>query len=258
MASVVILACFPVLFLAMLASAEIGRRIGITRREQETERERVGLIAIEGAIFGLIGLLIAFTFSGASSRFEARRVLVVQEANAIGTAYLRLDALPSSARPALREKFRAYADARWAVVHSLPDQDVSSTHASRAAVLQKEIWADAIAALLQASPQASLLLLPALNEMFDLAESRSIAVKTHTPAIIVVLLAVMAVLSAMLVGYVLAGGKPFSVTLHLFAFVFVMMATLYVIIDLDYPRHGLIRLDYSDQALADVRAGMEP
>jgi hypothetical protein len=244
MASAVVLACFPVLFLAMLASAEIGRRIGITRREQETERERVGLIAIEGAIFGLIGLLIAFTFSGAASRFEARRVLVVQEANAI--------------RPALREKFRAYTDARRAVVHSLPDQDASSAHATRAALLQKEIWEDAMTALSQASPQASLLLLPALNEMFDLAESRSIAVKTHTPAIIVVLLAVMAILSAMLVGYVLAGGKPFSVTLHLFAFVFVMTATLYVIIDLDYPRLGLIRLDFSDQALADVRAGMEP
>jgi hypothetical protein len=62
-----------------------------------------------------IGLLIAFTFSGAAARFDARRHLVVEEADAISTAYLRLDVLPSDAQAQLRDKFRRYVETRRAV-----------------------------------------------------------------------------------------------------------------------------------------------
>ncbi len=68
-----------------------------------------------------MGLLIAFTFSGALTRFDARRVQAVDEANAIGTAYLRVDLLPAAAQPKLREAFRSYADARIATYRKLPD-----------------------------------------------------------------------------------------------------------------------------------------
>jgi hypothetical protein len=246
-----------VLFVAMLLLAEAGRRLGMTRRRQEGEREHVGLLTIEGAIFGLLGLLIAFTFSGAASRFEARRVLAVQEANAIGTAYLRLDLLPPAARPALQEKFRRYVEARLAAYRALPDRDASSSRAAEAATLQREIWTGAVAALPAAPAQSSLLLLPALNEMIDLTESRALAAQTHTPTVILVVLMALALFCSLLVGYGLAGGRPFSTILHMIGFVFVLAATIYVIIDLDYPRLGLIRVDFSDQALLDVRAAMK-
>ena len=85
------------------------------------EGARAGLGAVDGAVFALLGLMIAFTFSGAASRLEVRRQLIVQEANAIGTAYLRLDLLPPGAQPGLREDFRQYVDARLAVYSKLPD-----------------------------------------------------------------------------------------------------------------------------------------
>src|SRR6266513_2257041 len=79
------------------------------------------LILLEVAVFALLGLLLAFTFSGAASRFDTRRQLIVEETNDIGTAYLRLDLLPVDAQPGLCENFRGYVDARLEVYRKLPD-----------------------------------------------------------------------------------------------------------------------------------------
>ncbi len=247
----------PGLFAAILLFVWIGRWIGERRRAEETERERVGLGTVETAIYALLGLMIAFTFSGAASRFDTRRAQTVQEANAIGTAYLRLDLLLATAQPALREKFRQYADARVAVYQALPNIEASDAHAARATGLQNEIWNGAIAALRDAPAQASLLLVPALNDMIDITTTRAIALRTHTPLIILVALVVLTLACSLLVGYGLAGGKPFATNLHIIGFALVMTVTIYVILDLDHPRVGLIRLDYVDQALMQVRAGMK-
>jgi hypothetical protein len=162
----------PALFLCFLAFVEIGRRLGTRRAEAETERERVTLNTIEGAIYALLGLMIAFTFAGAASRLDARRTLTVQEGNAIGTAYLRLNLLPAAVQPPLREKLRRYTEARIAVFQALPDVEASNAQAARANALQGEIWGGAVAALKDAQPSASLLLLPALNDMIDITTTR--------------------------------------------------------------------------------------
>ena len=112
------------LFIAMLAFVEIGRRIGFHRKFE-------GLGAVEGAVFGLMGLLIAFTFGSAAVRFETRRNLVVEEVNDIGTAYLRLDLLPPAAQPKLRDAFRRYVDSRLAFYRSLPDLDAADANLAR-------------------------------------------------------------------------------------------------------------------------------
>ena len=91
---------------AMVLLLEVGRRL---RRQRA---EAIVSSAIEGAIFGLFGLLLAFTFSGAVSRFDTHRQLLTQEANDIGTAYLRLDLLPPQAQPELRQLFRDYTTSR--------------------------------------------------------------------------------------------------------------------------------------------------
>src|SRR5678816_3372464 len=97
-----------VVFFAMLACGEIGRRIGSLRVARDPEGLAKGTGAAEAAVFGLLGLLIAFTFSGAASRFEERRHLVTQEANAIGLSLIRIDLLPDDAQPELRRLFRRY------------------------------------------------------------------------------------------------------------------------------------------------------
>jgi hypothetical protein len=114
------LALIAGLFGSMLAFVEIGRRIGLNRKFE-------GLGAVEGAVFGLMGLLVAFTFGSAAVRFETRRSLPVEEANDIGTAYLRLDLLQPTAQAKLRDAFRLYVGSRIAVYESLPDLDAGET-----------------------------------------------------------------------------------------------------------------------------------
>jgi len=86
------------LFLGILALMEVERRFGQRRAAEDAEGARAGLGAVEGAVYGLLGLLIAFSFSGAAERFAGRRTLIIEEANAIGTAYLRVDLLPEEAQ----------------------------------------------------------------------------------------------------------------------------------------------------------------
>ncbi len=89
------------LFLGMLVLLEAGRRLGIRRRPAESEADRGNLGTVEAAVFALFGLLVAFTFSGAALRFNEKRMLVAEEANTIGTAYLRLHLVAQQAQPEL-------------------------------------------------------------------------------------------------------------------------------------------------------------
>ena len=253
----ILLVFVPSLFLIMLLVLETGRRIGKRYYSmEESEHHRGNRILVESAIYGLLGLLIAFTVSGAANRFDARRTLTVQEANAIGTAYLRLDLLPAAAQPELRRKFRRYAEARLAVFRVLPDFEASNAEAIRANELQRSIWNEVIAALPGVPQSATLMLLPALNEMFDITSSRAIAGQAHTPLVILCALAVLALFCCLLAGYGLAGENPLGSALRMIGFALIVTLTIFVILDLDYPRVGLIRLDYADQALIDVLAGM--
>jgi hypothetical protein len=86
------------IFGAILVALEAGWRIGGVRHERDPSGATAGTGAIDGAIFGLMGLLLAFAFSGAASRFDTRRSLILEESNTIGTAYLRLDLLPAEAQ----------------------------------------------------------------------------------------------------------------------------------------------------------------
>src|SRR5262249_30215501 len=157
----------------------------------DPETVRFRLTAVEAAVFGLMGLMIAFTFSGAASRYDLRRQLTVDEANVIGIAYLRLDLLPTHAQPALREKFRRYLQARIAVFQLLPEIEASNKEAVVAASLQQDIWAGMVAALGESPPQATLMVVPALNEMFNLTTSRAVAGLTHTPLVVLLMLVVL-------------------------------------------------------------------
>ena len=253
----ILLVFVPSLFLIMLLVLETGRRIGKRYYSmEESDHHRGNRILVESAIYGLLGLLIAFTVSGAASRFDARRTLTVQEANAIGTAYLRLDLLPAAAQPELRRKFQRYAEARLAVFRLLPDFEASNAEAVRANELQRSIWNEVIAALPGVPQSATLMLLPALNEMFDISSSRAIAGQAHTPLVVLCALAVLALFCCLLAGYGLAGETPLGSALRMIGFALIVTLTIFVILDLDYPRVGLIRLDYADQALIDVLAGM--
>src|SRR5262245_20373776 len=98
------LLCTAGLFLGMLVLLNIGRRIGMRRLANDPDGAMVGVGTVEGAVFGLLALLVAFSFSGAAARFDTRRQLIIAETNDIGTAYLRLDLLPPPVQPPLRDR----------------------------------------------------------------------------------------------------------------------------------------------------------
>jgi hypothetical protein len=239
----------------VLLMVEVGRRVGKRRLAREGERAQAGAGAIDGAVFGLLGLLIAFTFTGAASRFDARRDLITEEANDIGTAWLRLELLPAGTQPALRESFRRYLDARLEAYEKLPDLAAANAALARSVVLQGQIWTQAVAASREGPPAASMLLLPALNQMFDITTTRKMAGKTHPPLIIFATLVVLTLVAALLAGYGMAGAKTRS-WVYMLGFAFVMSVAVYIIIDLEYPRLGLIRVKAADQVLVELRQSM--
>ena len=243
------------LFLAVLAFLEIGRRIGCAALAKESKESASGAGAIDAAVYGLLALLIAFTFSGAATRFEARRHLIVEEANAIGTAYLRLDLLPAEAQKSLKEKFRLYVDSRLAAYRDVSDREATKAALARSAAIQSEIWAEAVSAGRAVFPQpAAMLLLPALNQMIDITTTRMVAMQNHPPSIIFIMLIFLALLSALLAGYNMACS---SSRIHMLVFAAILSITVYVILDLEYPRLGLVQIDTADQVLVEVRQGMK-
>jgi len=245
------------LFVGMIILLEVGRCIGVRRLAKDPEGARAGFAAIEGAVFGLLGLLLAFVVSGAGGRFDARRQLVVDETNSIATAYLRLDMLPNSAQPGLREIFRRYLDTRIAAYRMLPDIAAAERELAKANNMQLEMWRQAIAAVRAdgAAPQAAVVLLPALNAMFDIETTRTMAAQLHPPTILFAILFLLALVCALLAGYGMAGGKSRS-WLHVLCFAFAISVTVYVILDIEFPRAGFVHIEAFDQALVDLRASM--
>lgn len=246
------------LFVGMLVLLEVGRRLGMRRLASDPDGALAGTGTIEGAVYALLGLLIAFTFSGAATRFDERRALIIQETNDIGTAYLRIDLFPAVAQPALRDAFRRYVDARLAVYANVADLPATEAALARANALQGDIWNQAIAAgkLEGATASATMLMVPALNQMFDVTTTRTMATRMHPPTAIFALLYALALASALLAGYGMAASKTRSV-IHMLGYAAITAVAINLIIDIEFPRLGLIRVDAFDQALVDLRAGMK-
>ncbi len=249
---------FTITFVAMLSCIGVGRRLGRRALVGEETTHPAGLGTVETVAFGLLGLLLAFTFSGAAQRFDTRRAQIVEEANDVGTAWLRLDLLPQAAQPKLRDAFRRYVDARLSHYRSIADSDFEAARATydRSTALQNEIWTDAMAACREAPPQASIVLLPALNAMFDITTTRRAAAQMHPPRVVFVVLFVIALVCALLVGYEM-GASPAQSPVHVWGYAAILAFTLYVILDFEYPRLGLIRIDEFDAYLVQVRAAMK-
>jgi hypothetical protein len=244
------IACLA-LFVGMSLVSTICYRIGRRRLQKEDTTPEVSG-AIMGAVFALLGLLIAFTFSGAWSRFDARRQLIVQEANAIGTAYLRLDLLPVSVQAPLREEFLEYAASRAAFYDKLTDISADANELAKATRLQREIWTQAVAATDGPEHRSTrILLLSALNDMFDIVTTRSVAVRTHPPLIIYVTLFAISLACAGLTGY-RASASEHPGHFYYILLSAVVACVLYVILDVEYPRYGLVRLDAANRVLVDL------
>lgn len=244
-----------VLFCALLGLELVGYRLGRRRLAREGAESRAGLGVVEGAVFALLGLLLAFQFAGAAGRLDARRGLTVREANAIGTAYLRLDLLPEEEARPLRALFRQYLETRIGAVEAMPDLRQVEEQYRAGERLQRRIWSGAIVAGKRGPPQIALALLPVLNEMIDLATERRAAQQTHAPLSLQGFLIVLAMIGATMAGDALASA-PHWPRLHMTLFAAVVAITIYFILDMEFPRIGTIRIGAVDQPFYQLRESM--
>jgi hypothetical protein len=238
----------------VLASVEAGRWIGNRRRLRHPTS--VVYPTIEASVFALMGLLVSFTFYGAASRFDARRNLIVTEANAIGTAYLRIDLLPRERQPELREDFRTYLSSRLAIYEQIPNVPALNTALDHSAALQIKIWKNEVDALKESGPTERSLALSSLNEMIDITTNRTVALYTHPPLQVFIMLALSVIASAALAGYTMSA-SPVRDWVPTVILGLVLGVALYVIVDYEYPRAGLIRIDPVDAVLAETLHEMQ-
>ena len=154
--------------------------------------------------------------------------------------------------------FRQYLDSRLETYRKLPNMEAAKPEMAKSKKLQEEIWTEAVAAtvLPKSHPDAGKLLLPALNNMIDITTTRSMALQTHPPRIIYALLFGLGLICSLLAGYRMSSDQHRS-WLHIFGFTVITVIIVYVMLDAEYPRAGLIRLETADQLLVDLRDGMK-
>ena len=235
----IVLAAIGILLLAI----EVGYRVGDRIPPGLSDSAKSPALAISGAIFGLLGLLLAFTFSMSLNRFEVRRELVVHEANAIGTTYLRSGLLPESERFAVASLLRSYVDARLDFYNKRGDRAQFKSVIDRTEKLQSELWSQAERAVQKDDrPVTTGLFVQSLNEVIDLHAERFAAMENHVPESVLLLLFLVAMMAAMLMGY----GCGLAQRRHLLSTTIVALLiglVIVVIMDLDRPNHGMIRIN---------------
>lgn|SRR6266850_498996 len=244
------------LIAGVLLSIEVGHRIGLRKRRHHPATLQVVHPTIEASVFGLMGILIGFTFYGAASRFDIRRNLTVREANAIGTAYLRLDLLPPETQPPLREDFREYLRSRLAVYRLIVDFKAVKAALDQSKALQVKVWKKAVEAAKESGPAEKSLVLASLNEMIDITTDRTVALTTHPPVAVFAMLALTVITSSALAGYTMSP-SPFRDWASTITLALVLGITLYVILDYEFPRIGLIRIDHVDEVLVETLKQMK-
>jgi hypothetical protein len=239
---------------AFFLSTEIGFLLGRRAAPKTSDHARSQVGTIQAALLGLLALLLGFTFAMAMSRFDARKQLVLDEANAIGTTFLRAQLLPEPQRREISDLLRRYVNVRLDFYAAGTDDDKLDAASQATAKLQTQLWSIG-AALGEKDPRAVTygLFLQSLNEVIDLHNKRLTALENHVPEIILILLFFVAMVATALIGYGCGLGEVRNFFVTLVASVLIA-AVIFVIIDLDRPRRGLIRV--SQDRLVELRDSM--
>jgi hypothetical protein len=245
----------PVIFLFIVATTwlaiEAGYRIGKKQMFRGSGGAAGSAAGIQGSILALLAFVLALTFNMALTRFEGRKRLVISEANAIGTCFLRGELLPAPIDSEVRTLLREYVDVRVELIQTL---DVEKGIA-RSEEIQEQLW-DLAVRQSGENPEsfATLLFTQSLNEVIDLHEQRVVAgIYDRIPGAILVVLYLVSILAMLTVGYILAkDGARRSVANLALVLAFALVAIL--IVDLDRPGTGVFTTN--QQAMIDLQSTM--
>lgn len=245
------------LLVALVLAIEIGYRIGRYVGNDASDATKAQINAIQASLLGVLALLLGFTFSLSLQRFDSRSQAVVAEANAIGTALLRAELLPDSVSQRSRSGLGDYVDLRIAAGAISLDRQVEREETLASIVeLQNSLWAVAAeAAREDPNPVRSGLYIQALNDAIDAYGERNAALNRHVPEVVLFLLFGTFGLTACLVGYS-SGVSGHRATFPTYILTLLISFLVFIIIDLDRPRRGLIEV--SQQSMLDLKAGSGP
>lgn len=224
----------PVFAGAWLAG-EIGYRLGAFRRERSGTVLAPGVGAMVGSLLALLAFMLAFTFGVASDRFGARRVLVVDEANAVSTAFLRADLMPPPWADNLREHLREYVDLRLEIAAN-PERVAAGL--KRSEELHRLMWADVLAGTEARPGPTNALVLQAITDVIDLHSGRVAATYYNRLSNVIWGMLFLVTASGMVaVGYQagISGPRPSVVSLLL---MLALSAVVALIAELDRPGTG--------------------
>lgn len=226
----------------MFLTMYLGRRLGKSRPPRD-DGETGQVTATQASLLGILGLLLGFTFSVALGRHDARSAAVVAEANAIGTAWLRTEYLEDadSVKPALL----AYAAERVAAsTVPVTEKEKRDNLIASAEAAFANLWAIASEITRKNSSPATVAFSNSLNDVIDELSARDAAIDRHVPEIVLIMLYATFLLSGGLLGYASGAGRT-RITATALMMPVLIVALVFVIIDLDRPRRGLITVDQS-------------
>ncbi|HEY6301474.1 MAG TPA: hypothetical protein VIX14_00285 [Terriglobales bacterium] len=235
---------YPTLILALTIavlwlSAQLGAAFGRRQAKLEgDERDDFGLIVT--ATLTLLGLIIGFSFSMASSRYDLRKTYEEAEANAIGTEYVRADLLPSPDAASVRALLRSYLDQRVLFYETQDDRQLQQINAITAQ-LQTELWSAARGpAAAQPTPVVALAV-SGMNDVLNSQGYTQAAWWNHLPTGAWVLMTAIAIGCNLLIGYGVRRTQKEGILL--FVLPLVVSVSFFFIADIDSPRLGLIRVE---------------
>ncbi len=239
------------MFILLIGFYILGFRLRTHTIKRSKNQKVEDLGAISGTLLGLLALLLAFTFGMSNSRYDTRRQLVIEEANAIGTAILRTDIYPDSMRHILRSHLKDYVEARIAFYQAGMDEEKTVEEYRKAGTISNKIWSiTADYARRDDITTRTSELIPALNAMIDITTTRRAAGESTIPDSIMCLLFILCWCSAFLLGYDRKNKFDWIVVS---GFALMLSITVFTIIDLDRPRSGLINMDKPNEKIMELR-----
>lgn len=247
-------ALFAVVILVLWIALAMGFLLGMRRREVQQDRAFSQLNTLQAGLLGLLALLLGFSFNVATTRWESRKQAFIDEANTIGTTYLRTSLLPEAQRKDVVALLAEYVDVRLAPEVMRADRGGRERIAAEARRLQSRIWQLAMDAVaIDARPVTTGLFVSSLNQMIDAHDECVALIEDHVPETVLRLLLAVAVGAMWLTGY--AAGLTDVRNLVAGAIVSLLIGfVILLIVDLDRPGRGQIRV--SDASLREVRASM--
>ena len=232
---------FAVLLILLVGLSELAWRMGFvcSRKKPEADKDSG---TVRSAVLALLGLLLGFSFAIAATRHEARRELLVEEANSIGTTARRAQPLPEPHGANVVQLLRDYVPLRIEAHREAQFSDQFATTRKRSAELQDRMWAEAVAAAAERPSPITASFISSLNETIDLEGKRIAAKRNHVPGAVWLLLLCVTGCGLSLVSY-RAGASGRRSALERFIFPVLVAIVIALITDIDTPRGGLISLD---------------